>query len=164
MDRNITITKYQDDKISAEELFNNFKEDQKNTFITIRQFRSSLSDRNIEYNKNLCFGKELKRGGFVGIKYKEEIEEKENDLDHGLDFGTENFKKIIKNKDLEIEKLKKEIEELKKLNIVDDKKPEKNIFTIDELKTKTKTKKHIINVSAENDYKDTELSDLDLSF
>ena len=29
LDRIITITKYQDDKISAEELFNNFKEDQK---------------------------------------------------------------------------------------------------------------------------------------
>ena len=164
LDRNITITKYQDDKISAEELFNNFKEDQKNTFITMRQFRSSLSDRNIEYNKNLCFGKELKRGGFTGIKYKEETEEKENDLDHGLSFGTENFKKIIINKDLEIEKLKKEIEELKKLKIVDDKKSDKNIFTIDELKTKTKTKTNIVNVAVENDYKDFELNDLDLFF
>ena len=108
--------------------------------------------------------KELKRGGFVGIKYKEETEEKENDLDHGLDFGTENFKKIIINKDLEIEKLKKEIEELKKLKIVDEKKSDKNIFTIDELKTKTKTKTNIVNVAVENDYKDFELNDLDLSF
>ena len=95
LDRNITITKYQDDKISAEELFINFKEDQKNTFITTRQFRSSLSDRNKDYNKNLCFGKDLKRGGFVGIKYKDEIDEKVYDLDNGLDFGTENFRKII---------------------------------------------------------------------
>ena len=37
------------------------------------------------------------------------------------------------------------------------------ISDIDELKTKTKTKKNIVNVLAENDYEDRELSDLDLS-
>ena len=59
----------------------------------MRQFRISLLDRNIEFNKNLCFGKDTKRGGFVGIKYKketEEEEEEENDLNFGLD---SNFKK-----------------------------------------------------------------------
>ena len=43
-------------------------------------------------------------------------------------------------------------------------KSDKNIFTIDELKTKTKTKTNIVNVAVENDYKDFELNDLDLSF
>ena len=59
----------------------------------MRQFRSSLSDRNIDYNKNLCFGKELKRGGFIGIKYKDELNEQSNGIDFGLDTATKKFQK-----------------------------------------------------------------------
>jgi len=184
LDKYIKITTCKDDRISGELLFSTFKEDQK-SFITMKQFRSALADRNINYNRNLSFSTINVRGGFVGIKYREETETEETETEK-----IEKFKDIIKNRDLEIEKLKKEIEDLKELNIVDEKKPEKtkktkkniiknedtesqeekakkkpekNIFTIDELKKKTKTKKNIINVSNEDDYEDEELSDLDLS-
>ena len=75
-----------------------------------------------------------------------------------------NFKNIIKNKDLEIIELKKQIEELKKKNTDNKKNPVKNVFTIDELKNKTKITKNIVNIDIENDYKVSELSELELSF
>ena len=186
LDKYIKITTCKDDRISGELLFSTFKEDQKNknSFITMKQFRSALADRNINYNRNLSFSTINVRGGFVGIKYTEEEEEEETETEK-----IEKFKDIIKNRDLEIEKLKKRIEELEKpeenpektfftidelknktkktkKNIItenDYKDTEKNIFTIDELKKKTKTKKNIVNVLAENDYEDEDLSDLDLS-
>ena len=61
---------------------------------------------------------------------------------------------------MKIEKLKNAIKELKKLNTITDKKTDKNIFTVDELKTKTKTKTNKVIISNDKDFEDEELKDL----
>ena len=95
----------------------------------MKQFRSALADRNIEFNRNLSFVGIKSRGGFVGIKYKdddtEETEETETETEK---IEIEKLEKIIKNRDSEILKLKKQIEELKRLNVDNNKKPCSRIY------------------------------------
>lgn len=117
---NIKITTNPKDKLKIDDIYQEFKEKNKQSFITLTQFTTYFKDKyNEHWNHDVRFGKS--RGGFVRMQfYLGEMDEDEEIEQSPLD----NEVKIEPDYKKENEELKRQIEELKKQVELLSKKPE----------------------------------------
>ena len=113
---NIILTECQKDKLKLDDVYNEFKNKNKTTFITLTQFSTYFKDKyHAHWNADVRFGKS--RGGFIKMQFylgdeDDEDEEKISPLDANITIQppVNNNETLIK----ENAELKNEIEQLKK--------------------------------------------------
>jgi hypothetical protein len=123
---NIILTDCPKDKLKLDDIYNEFKNINKTSYITLTQFSTYFKDKYHEnWNGDIRFGKS--RGGFIKMQFylgdeDDEQEDKISPLDANITIQptTNNNDKLIKeNAELknEIEQLKKQIESLTKQQV-----------------------------------------------